>query len=404
VAGVGDHKVVRLWDAVTGRMLRSLPVSSAHASKTGESVISSLAFSPDGKLLAAGSSQIHIWNVHTGRLQRTLPITAGKAIAGKDFEKWIASVAFSPDGKVLAAGSKSGTIRIWDTNTWQWKGNIKEQFSLETLAFAPDGVHLACGDGAGINIWNIRTRKQLRSLYRMSYDVRSLAFSPDSKVLVSGGDRTPWKDDWSIFDYGGYTGEVHIWDVKTGRLNKVLPLAEQRVYSVAFTSSGKSLAVGYSDGIRIWDTQNWSMRQSRGLQGSTAQSVSFSPDSRTLAVSTNKGDVRLLATIEGKRGFLGVITETIVLPKTLSRVLNPKGNKSERELGLRIVNVGAGTPAATNRLQKGDILLSINGKDLYDHEELYAYLYPLYQGEIVTLRIWRQNQFLTMRVKLGITE
>jgi len=92
-----------------GSSVQLIDTSSWQVIRTFEghtSWVWSVAFSPDGKLLASGSwdETIKLWEVATGREVRTLEGHTG----------WINSVAFSPDGKLLASGSNDGTIKLWD--------------------------------------------------------------------------------------------------------------------------------------------------------------------------------------------------------------------------------------------------------------------------------------------------
>jgi WD40 repeat protein len=96
-SGSGD-KTIKLWDVATGSLVRTL---SGHTSW-----VNSVAFSPDGRLLASGSADntIKLWDVASGSLVRTLT----------GHTDWVRSVAFSPDGRLLASGSGDDTIKLWD--------------------------------------------------------------------------------------------------------------------------------------------------------------------------------------------------------------------------------------------------------------------------------------------------
>jgi WD40 repeat protein len=145
---IGDQGV-KLVDATTGKVVRQLEKSLYG--------ISCLAFSPDGRLLAAGTAPsfttiagdfpgvAKVWNVETGQEALTL----------KGNAKGVLSVAFSSDGKMLATGSREKIVKIWDAATGQ------EMYTLECkntiVAFSPDSKRLATGDDSTINLWEIRS-------------------------------------------------------------------------------------------------------------------------------------------------------------------------------------------------------------------------------------------------------
>ena len=193
--------------------------------------ISSLAFAPDGRLLASGSldKTIRLWDVATGQLVRTLE--------GHTNSVW--SVAFSPDGRLLASAAEDQTIRLWDVQTGQLlrilEGHTEE---IWDVAFSPDGRLLASGSlDNTIRLWDAASGQLVRTLEGHTNSVRSVAFSPDGRLLASGSDDST----------------VRLWDVQTGRLLRTLEGHTTRVNIVAFAPDGRLLASGSVDGtIRLW--------------------------------------------------------------------------------------------------------------------------------------------------------
>ncbi len=261
IASGSDDRTLKLWDAVTGKQLRSL---AGHTDG-----VRSVAFSPDGKVIASGSGDttIKLWDVATGKPLRSL-----KAAASVD------SVAFSPDGKVLA----SDGITLWDSATGKQLRSVGEQTdSIGSFAFSPDGKVIASGDSynRSIKLWDAATGKQLRTLEGYKSGVSSVvAFSPDGKVIASG-------------DY--YNRTLKLWDAATG---KQLRLLASAVRSVAFSPDGKTLASGGSaDGtIKLWDAATGS--QLRSLEGDSSfvgLVVAFSPDGKVIASGSEDGSIQL---------------------------------------------------------------------------------------------------------------
>jgi WD40 repeat protein len=176
--------LVILWDPVTGRERRRLP-----RLKPGEA--SSVALSPDGKILAAGSSEVCLWEVASGKLRGTLD-GVGDGVS---------KLAFAPDGKTLATADLDGTVTLWDVATCRKAATLSGHAGgAHAVAFSPDGKLLATGGRDGtVKLWDAAVTwprrapwlQELVTLEAHTDTVWSVAFSPDGRTLATGSqDRT----------------------------------------------------------------------------------------------------------------------------------------------------------------------------------------------------------------------
>jgi WD40 repeat protein len=170
---------IKLWAARTGKVLSTL-VGHSNSARL-------ITCSPDGRYCAIGSldGTLELWNPHNSRRLRTFATrTCG-----------ITSVAFSPDGQMLASGSGT-TIDLWNPQTGQLLHSLSSQSEgVKSIAFSPDGKTLASGNcitstsrGKLIELWNPYKGKWLNALLGHNNSVFSVAFSPDGHLLVSGSD------------------------------------------------------------------------------------------------------------------------------------------------------------------------------------------------------------------------
>jgi WD40 repeat protein len=223
-------------------------------------------FSPDGKLLAVCAlNQVRVLDVARGEEQKRFEWK------GEKFN----SIAFSPDGSVLATGESRGTLRVWDFDTGKELTTlVGGDTYVRFLAFSSDGDVLAFGMGGNVKLWNWRAQKELKVLEGHS-DVNDIAFSPVARILATAGsDKTVklWDID-TLEELGTLRGHldklrsvafspdgrtlasgdegttVKLWDVRARQELLTLKVPNGAVESLAFSSDGEILAVRYGNGL-----------------------------------------------------------------------------------------------------------------------------------------------------------
>jgi WD40 repeat protein len=340
-----DDSTVKLWDAVAGRLLRTLqghsgPVYSVAFGASGTRLVSgsrdttlklwdaasggllltfaghsdrvnSVAFSPDGGRLLSGSSDktMKLWDVATGQVVRTFEGHSGA----------VTSVAFSPDGGHLLSGSSDKTMKLWDATT----GGVQQTFvghssAVNSVAYSPDGARVLSGaSDTTMKLWDVTTGGLLHTFEGHSDAVVSVAFMPNGTRLLSGSwDKT-----------------VKQWDATTGDLLLTFGDHSDRVTSIAVSPDGlRLISAGNINSMNLWDANAAGHPRTFGVGSSWVSSVASSPDGTRLLSGSGDKTVklwdattgRLLHTFEGHSSWIN----SVAFSRDGTRLLSASDDKT----------------------------------------------------------------------------
>jgi WD40 repeat protein/uncharacterized caspase-like protein len=285
IATGSEDATIKLWNVETGKELRTL---IGHIG-----AVNGLAFSPDGNSIATAGSDFvtRIWDVRTGTLTKTL----------EGHWNYLNCVAFAPDGKSIVTGSEDQTVKLWNAATGELKfsdGPLRH-YDPETVykqEIVPEAVTSVAMNRAGSLIAAARNDKTVTVL--------SAQDGKRSKVLTSLASpaRTLWfgNDGNSLFIA---TKEgVEVWDVEAGTQT---PMAlegaketKRSINTASISADRKFLATVDAANIRIWDLSNGHQRRTMPIaKGVAIRTLTFSPDNRSLALSETVNNKEYLVTI-----------------------------------------------------------------------------------------------------------
>ena len=229
LAGGGARLAVWELGLSGARKIARLPIAGVQA----------LAFSPDSKSLAVTferSGTVILWDMVEGRQRATLPGPGPSNL----------SIAFSPDGRYLAAGANGriASFAVWNLATGQRTLRICGDFgAIRSVAFSRDSTSIATTGAYEhyVRLWDVRSGRLLRAIAGHAMGTNSIAFSPNGAILATVGN----------------DGMSRLWSTATGELLTTLDGQSTSLRSLAFTPDGRTLAataMGDND-VRLWDVK-----------------------------------------------------------------------------------------------------------------------------------------------------
>jgi WD40 repeat protein/beta-lactamase regulating signal transducer with metallopeptidase domain len=294
---------VRLWDAESGKLLHQVPGVLAAVAPDGKTfatipyegstirlfdaagkeirqfekaMVHSIAFSPDGKVLAAGAAdskdenQIRLWDLASGK---ELPAP----LLGRRYG-YVEHLVLSPDSKVLYTEFDSGYGALWDLTKGKQITLVGEEQLCRPFAFSPDGKSFASrdGDNKAIVVRELESGKEIFRFDRLKEHFYGV-LSPDFQTLAAGHN----------------DGSISLWDFDMQTQLRVLKGHRAAVTCLAFSADGKRLLSGSPDTtVRMWDVATGQLVLSGAGHEGFISDVRVTPDGKSVISASQDGTVR----------------------------------------------------------------------------------------------------------------
>jgi WD40 repeat protein len=290
---VGCGRTVKLWDVSTGQDLKTYTRRKYRRPE----MYSPAAFSSNGRHIASSGGwdfTIRLRNIHTRFGQGTLHGHSGL----------VTSVAFSPDGRLLLSGSMDRTVRLWDISAREEMRTFKGHSGpVNCVAFSPDGQFaLSGGEDGTLKLWDISITDEREKIKGHRKAIRFVAFTPDGHLMLSGSedktiklwDVSTTREIRTLEGQGSFDLEISPgtflslsrsgdkllkqWEVSTGR--KIRTFTGFAEAKVAYSRDGRYALSGSENTVKVWD-----LFTARNLSTFTGHShsidaLAISPDNR----------------------------------------------------------------------------------------------------------------------------
>jgi WD40 repeat protein len=301
---VAAGEAIEIWDTASakkagtwGKRPRQRPPDS----------FNSLAYSADGKLLAAGGTRgiVALWDVSRGKLRHEIRAQVmeerGKQVVDRDgkgvkpsdaprpVSHEIYGVALSPDNQLVAAASADGTIHIADTATGKTLRYLRGEKPSYAVAFLDAATLVSIGEPGSdpVTLWDVRRATVIARLadQHAGFGICLLSLARDTRIIAAAAGTTEFFPDPAI----------RLWDLAARKQLPSIdpPGADGCATCAAISPNGKLVAsVGGLQRVVLWNvaarTRLATLDFARAEYGPELMAVSFSPDGRSLAVEANE--------------------------------------------------------------------------------------------------------------------
>lgn len=306
VTGSSDW-TVRCWD-LSGARARERFTPWNHLS-----VVNGIDFSLDLTTLVSGSEDrvIRLWDL-------TKPDLKTRAYLKSDDKAPITRVAYSPDGKTVAAGGICLNVRQWDAHTpTRTRPTLKPPGYVNELLYSPDSRFVLIRTQKVVAIYDARTSAEVRRFATQDMDIHCIAWSPDGKRILTGHGVPLMKDGKYVLKNGSYVYTdciVRMFDAETGEEVYSDKSFTTPVYSLGFSVEGKQAFTGlYEPALRRWKASSTGLKALPGWPGASGyvHFMRLSPDGKQMVTSGLDGQLVLWEVATGKRLRAWALPEVI---------------------------------------------------------------------------------------------
>jgi len=297
---------ITLWDSKSGKKEQTVAIDLPQGGPFPQGLFPQSVLSPDNRRLAAVDwYTIVVWDTQSGK-------EIMRFVAHQDL---ITKLAFSPDGKVLASSGDDGRVKLWSMESPKklgaFYGHYGHDEGVSVLTFGPDGGRVAIAWGREISILDTTTKVELCAFDKQESPIRCAAFDPSGKYLAAGSDGgtiTVWyaqtgtkfatlkghtgsvaciafSPNGSRIASGGADRTVRLWDTDTRKEINIFTGHNRTPGYVSFSPDGGRLLTGSSEAIRLWDVKREPNPRVLPTHG-TVNCLAYSPDGSKLAVGT----------------------------------------------------------------------------------------------------------------------